>query len=262
MKKIFILSLFIISNIPVFSQNDTVLSPEQENLISKNISKELSKVFNAYRKLSIGDTIPENFKFIEKKKDYLLVTFYRIRSFLVSAGGDQFYSDFKIKLPKGFVYQDVFALGDKFRFIYKNNQAIFIINQKAVKKYDRIDRFGNYIRADTIYLETSKDTIFVPTGNEIKEEFIRRMLRITNDKERKKCKKFADFADMVFDKLIYDDDYSKSKGRKDIMISKNNVKILLFNVKKKNIKKWSKLVQEIEVVPFDLEKFLDIFDKE
>jgi len=262
MKKIFILILFlfIISNIPIFSQIDTAFTKLQ--------SKEILQCFSAYSEYN--KNFPVNIEYpyaIEKKKDYLLYRYYRIRAFLIRGSSSicshDFYSDFKIKLPKGLKYQEVLGFGNLIRFVYKNNQAIFIRNQKVVKKYCDIDSLNNKFRYDTIYLETLKDTIFVPTEDEMKQDEIRRIVvRIIGGLDYKDCKSIhcKKFAEMIFNDLVLEENYSKSKGRKDIMIYKNGVKILLFNVKEKNIKKWTKLVQEIEVFPFDIEKYLYIYN--
>ena len=265
MKNIFILILFlsVISNIPIFSQIDTTSYNK-----NKWMTDEISKCFSAYSEYN--KNFPVNIEYpypIEKKKDYLLYKYYRIRAFLISGSSifsNDFYSDFKIKLPKGLKYQEVLSSGNLLRFIYKNNQAIFIKNQKVIQKYGDIDSLNNKFRYDTIYLETLKDTIFILTEDEMKKDEIRRMVvRIIGNLDYEDCKNIhcKKFAEMIFNDLVLEEDYSKSKGRKDIMIYKNGVKILLFNVKEKNIKKWTKLVQEIEVIPFDFEKYLYIFQK-
>jgi hypothetical protein len=178
---------------------------------------------------------------IENKKHHLLFEWYRDRRVGSHADNSYFFeSDIKIKLPillKCKVIDDRF-----FFFIYKNNQAI-IVNNTSTTITIKID----YTTHDTViytnYTER-KDTTFVPTEEEM--DFFTN----SQDFELLKNKYYRKFRYLVNDVNL--EDYPK--GHKNLVIYKNGVRILLFNIKQKNIDKWAKIVQEVEVFPCNKEE--------
>ena len=107
---------------------------------------------------------------------------------------------FKVKLPKGILYNEIMGNSD-FGFYYRKNQVIFI------KVFPFTDE--KYLR---------KDTTYIPSYNEM-EDLIEATLITSNSKLNIKKMNIL-------------------KSRKHLIFSQRNMKILLFNIEDLNVEKF------------------------
>jgi hypothetical protein len=178
----------------------------------------------------------------EKEQHYLLFKYWRDRIVLQSDENCIFLeSDFVIKVPLKFKYRVFLGGGNHFLFLYGDNQAIIINNpsRQMCKKISTLPKTN-----DTLYVKNFTDTVFVPSMDEANKI----AMEIANENDIQN-KHYQRMSNLILN--VEFEDYPK--GRKNLMIYKNGVRILLFNAKEKNIDKWVELVQQIEVFPMTIE---------
>jgi len=162
---------------------------------------------------------------------------------LGAADCERFYAkEFEIKFPKKCLNY-YFSGGKRYCFFYKENQAIFILIDRYVDCVNedpdisfKHNYFGLYSKKAAV-----KDTVYVPDKEEI-SYFIDR-LGIDCFKDNDYCFKIFKMYENLPDSIEY------PKLRNNLVIIKNGAKIFLFNIKDKNIKEFSSLVQSINVIP-------------
>ncbi len=187
---------------------------------------------------------PKNFCKIQRNNGKLLFVRKVNRNILHHAGYSlNFRPDYEIELPEGVKYYN--GVSDPF-FIYPDNQAI-IVSQPLWWAVN-ISRNDRYV-IEKINFTELKDTICydINVGRELLSSLESLVCYDFNscNIHFKRLKRF----------LSHDTNFSiPTHGRKHIVIQKNNVQILLFNVKEENVEKWISLLLQIRVYPKNAEE--------
>lgn len=187
--------------------------------------------------------VSKNFYKIQRNNGKLLFVKKENRNILYGAHNSlRFRPDYEIDLPEGIKYYN--AVHDPI-FIFPDNQAI-IVSQPPLWCVDTSPN-DKYV-IEKINFTELKDTIFYDI-NEGESLLLSLESFVCNEFNSRNIyfKRFKRF-------LSHNPDFSiPIYGRKNIVIQKNNVRILLFNIKDENVEKWVSLLTQIRVYPKNVE---------